>query len=144
MATTAAWVTSTAPLAKKLHIKPGYRVLLVNAPDGYRARLDPLPDGATVVATVGSGEPFDVVHLFVRTKADLDRDGPAAIAAVKPGGLLWISYPKRAAKVPTDLTRDHGWQSVTESGWKGVAQVAIDEVWSATRFRPAEDVGGGD
>ena len=137
----AAWVTSTAPLAKKLHLKPGYRVLLLHAPDGYRARLDPLPDGATVATEAASGEAFDAVHLFVRTKTDLDRDGPAALAAVKPGGLLWISYPKRSSKVETDLTRDVGWQSVTEAGWQAVAQIAIDETWAATRFKPAVEVG---
>ncbi len=52
--------------------------------------------------------------------------------------MLWISYPERRSKVLTDLTRDVGWQSVTDAGFEGVAQVAIDETWSATRFRPAE------
>ena len=137
----AAWVTSTAPLATKLHLKPGHRVLLVNAPAGYPERLDPLPDGAKVSTAAAPGETFDAVQLFVRTKAELDREAVAAIKAVMPGGLLWISYPKRSSKVDTDLTRDIGWQTLTEAGWTGVAQVAIDDVWSATRFRPAADVG---
>ncbi len=58
--------------------------------------------------------------------------------ALKSGGILWISYPKRSAKLPTDLTRDEGWDVITQAGFRGVRQVSIDEVWSAVRFRPLE------
>lgn len=52
-----------------------------------------------------------------------------------------MSYPKKSSKVKTDLTRDIGWDVVTDVGWTGIAQVSIDDTWSATRFRPADDVG---
>lgn len=64
-----------------------------------------------------------------------------AIASVRPGGLLWISYPKRSAKVETDMTRDIGWETIDAAGWQGVTQIAIDATWSALRFRPAAEVG---
>jgi hypothetical protein len=131
-------VRMDAALIKKLQIKPGYRVLVLNAPDGYLERLTPLPEGATVTHAPGGG--FDVVHAFAGNQAELNKIAPIAIAAVKPGGVLWFSYPKQSAKVATDITRDRGWELVTGAGLRGVTQIAIDDTWSALRFRPATDV----
>ena len=123
------------PLVKKLVIKPHYSMLLLNAPEGYREQLGTLPEGVEVF-TQGKG-PFDVVHLFVQQKAELEDKAPAAIGAVKPDGLLWISYPKKTSKVSSDLSRDVMWQVVIKFGWQAVTQISIDDVWSALRFRPA-------
>ena len=128
---------STSPLVKKLLIKPGQRIAVLNAPRGYLDRLAPLPLDVDCVETP-DGTLRDVVHLFVRDRAELERLGPAALTAAKRNGVLWISYPKRSSRVATDLTRDIGWELTTGAGFEGVAQVAIDETWSATRFRPAE------
>ena len=133
---------SSSPLAKKLHLKPGYKLLLLNVPQQYPQRLEPLPDGLTVSRSPGgSAAAFDAVHLFVSDRAELTRHWPAAARALKPGGLMWVSYPKKSSKVKTDLTRDDGWDVVTDDGWDGVAMVAVDDVWSALRFRPSADVG---
>jgi hypothetical protein len=122
-----------------MHIKPGRRLLLLNAPDGYLSQLQPLPEGVELIqAPEGTVE---AVHLFVKDRAELEQHAATAINAVKPGGLLWMSYPKKSSKVKTDLTRDIGWDVVTDVGWTGIAQVSIDDTWSAIRFRPAEDVG---
>lgn len=126
------------PLHKKLGLKAGHRALLLNPPPGYPALLEPVPEGVEL-ATAPNG-PFDLVHLFVREKAEIDRFASIAMAATKPGGTLRISYPKRSPKVPTDVTRDVGWEAVDTAGWLGVAQISIDEVWSALRFRPAADI----
>ena len=126
------------PLAKKLQIKTGYRVLLVNQPDGFRTRLDPLPDGVDVVEK--SGNDFDAVLLFVSTVADLERNAVSTMANLKPGGVFWISYPKRSSGVETDITRDAGWDALRKAGWRPVTQVSIDDTWSALRFRPTADV----
>lgn len=127
-----------AALAKKLRILPGNRLLLLNAPDGYSATLA-LPEGVTVETDPAGA--YDVVQLFARTLADVDRDLPAAIAATRPRGMLWIAWPKKTAKLPTDLTRDTLWPRVHETGWNGVAAISIDETWSALRFRPNDEVG---
>ncbi len=127
-----------SPLAKKLRIKPGYRVALLNAPSGYRAQLSPLPERVEVAKTTAGDS--DLVHLFVSSKADVDRRVPSAIGALKQGGVLWISYPKRSAKVATDITRDIGWDALRSAGWRPVSQVSIDDTWSALRFRPVTDV----
>ena len=123
------------PLVKKLVIKPHYRMLLLNAPEGYHEQLGTLPEGVEVF-THGKG-PFDVVHLFVQQRAELEDQAPAAIEAVKPDGLLWISYPKKTSKVASDLSREVMRETVINFGWQTVTQISIDEVWSALRFRPA-------
>ena len=127
-----------ATLAKKLRILPGNRLLLLRAPDSYRATLA-LPEGV-IVESDPSGV-YDVVQLFARTLADVDRDLPTAIAAIRPRGMLWIAWPKKTTRLPTDLTRDTLWPHVHEAGWSGVAAIAIDETWSALRFRPNDEVG---
>jgi hypothetical protein len=122
-----------------LLIRAGSRVLFLNAPEGFETSLGPVPEGVDVLHTLGGR--FDVVHLFVRSRADLERDAATALKSVRPGGVLWISYPKRSSNVETDLTRDIGWELITAAGWEAVTQVAVDDVWSALRFRPASEVG---
>ncbi len=129
----------TSALASKLRLQPGHRVLLLNAPEGYLERLQPLPDGVEL-ADSGGGK-FDFVHLFARNSSDLAWMARQAVEAIKYDGLLWVSYPKKSAKVETDLHRDIQWQAFEEAGLRPVTQVAIDDVWSALRFRPAELVG---
>lgn len=126
------------PLAKKLLIKPGARILVLNAPEGYGAQLEPLPEGAEV--SIRPEGAFDVVQLFARNKAELEAHAPAALAALGPKGILWISYPKGSSKKQTDLTRDAGWDILAAAGLDIVAQVSIDDTWSAGRFKAAETV----
>ena len=127
------------PLAKKLLIKPGYRALLLNVPQGYREQLNLLPEGVQV-SDEASGS-FDLAHLFVTNRAELESRAPSAMKAVKPGGALWVSYPKQNSKVKTDITRDAGWDVFAKVGWRPVSLVSIDDVWSALRFRPLAEVG---
>ena len=123
------------PLTKKLVIKPNYRILLLNAPQGYLDNLGTLPAGVTL-STHGEG-PFDLVQLFVHQRAELESKAPTAIQALKPDGLLWLSYPKKTSKVPSDLSREVMWEVLQKFGWQAVTQISIDEIWSALRFRPA-------
>jgi hypothetical protein len=125
-------------LMKKLLIKPGDRVLLLNAPPGYQERLIPLPDGGELATAVSDDAFFDLVQLFVRDQAEVEQHAATAMRSVKPGGVLWISYPKQGSGVPTDLTRDNGWDAIRGAGWIGVSMISIDDVWSAMRFRPRE------
>jgi hypothetical protein len=74
------------PLAKKLLIKPGNRLLVLNRPADWLERLGPLPDGVEVAD--GPGDPADVVHLFVARKDEGDAHAPAAMAATRPSGVL--------------------------------------------------------
>lgn len=122
-------------LAKKLLIRPGTRVLALNAPKHYRSLLEPLPEDVELSESPAPGA-YDVVHAFVANRADLDRLGPQALQAAKPDAVVWLSYPKQASKVPTDISRDVGWETITEAGWRPVTQISVDDVWSALRWRP--------
>ena len=130
---------TTRPLTERLNLTGQLRALIMNAPKGYRTLLGPLPPDITV-NTKPSGK-YDFVHLFVNNREELARIGPDAMKAVKPMAIFWVSYPKKTAKTDTDMSRDEGWEVVTDAGFETVAQVAVDDVWSALRFRPAAEVG---
>jgi hypothetical protein len=129
-------------LIKKLGIKPKQRVLILNAPEGYTEQLNSLlPADVELVTTPTTDANFDVVHQFVRNKTEVEKDTPMSIHLVKPGGLLWISYPKQSSKVTTDINRNVLWKIFPDSDWRPVTQISIDDVWSALRFRPKSEVG---
>ncbi len=127
-------------LLKKLQVKPGRTVLLLNPPPGYRERLLPLPEGAALLADGAPQTGADIVQVFVHRQTDVETLAHRGMAALKPGGILWLTYPKRSKTVQTDINRDTGWDSVTAAGWLPVTQIAVDETWSALRFRPGGEI----
>ena len=128
-------------LAQKLRILGGSRVALLNAPEGYTLTLDPLPGGAEVtVIAADSSEQYDVTLLFARDHSELERLAPAAIAATRDGGVLWIAWPKGGDKAKGAITRDTLWPVMAALGWGPVSNVALDETWSALRLRPEVEV----
>jgi hypothetical protein len=86
---------------------------------------------------VASGADLDFVQLFVRDVAELERLAPQAIGSLKPDGLLWICFRKGGRKAGSDLSRDVLWRLMEPRGLVGVTLVAIDDEWSAMRFRPS-------
>jgi hypothetical protein len=128
-------------LVKKLGIKPGHKLLILNALDRYLKLLGALPEGVEVKTDAKDAKgAFDGVQLFVYSKADVDRLAPAAIKAVKAGGMVWIAYPKKSSKIKTDINRDSGWDAVHKVGMEGIALISIDDTWSAMRFRPSSEI----
>lgn len=128
------------PLYKKLGIKPGYSVLVLGAPEGYAERLGELPEGVNLLDKAPREGRVDVVHAFVRDAAELRKVAPEAIDALKPGGLLWFSYPKKSSKLNTDLDRDSSWAPLTDAGLRIVTAISVDDTWTGLRFRPVSDV----
>jgi hypothetical protein len=126
-------------LAKKLLIKAGMRGVVLNAPSGYAAMLESLPDGFDLRDKAVPG--LDFVQVFIRDRGELDRLAPEAVNSVKPDGLLWVCYLKGGKKAGTDLNRDSLWEAMAPYGVTGVSLVALDAAWSAMRFRPADKVG---
>jgi hypothetical protein len=114
---------STKPLWQKLHVKGGF-VRSMNVPAGYEDVFAGSP------AQPASGN-ADTVHLWVNDHAELDAHLATALGAVNEGGMLLISYPKGRA----DIHRDTLWKAVGNEGWEGVALVAVDDTWSAMRFK---------
>jgi hypothetical protein len=135
--------TGFSPMAKKLRLAADHSVAILNAPPNYPASLKPGP------SAIDSGlEPkraYDVVQLFVKDADELRRLGPAAIRAVKPEGLLWITYPKGGVtRGATDLPATPWWikrdvlgEITSVSGYKPVAFVSVDDRWTALRFKRA-------
>jgi hypothetical protein len=130
-----------SPAAKKLRLAAGHKVAILNAPAGYLERLSPGP--ADIRTELQGSRDFDAVQLFVNTADELRRLGPPAIAAVKAGGLLWITYPKGGATHgATDLPSTPWWtqrdvlgEITSVTGYKPVAFVAIDGDYTALRFK---------
>lgn len=123
---------SGKPLAGKLGLRPGSRVLTVAAPRDYRRLLGEFPDGVRFSAR-GAG-PYDLVHLFVTTRAGLAARLPALTGRVTPAGAIWVSWPKRAAKVPTDVTEDTVRGIALPLGLVDVKVCAVNEVWSGLKL----------
>jgi hypothetical protein len=122
------------PLAKKMKLKAGQRVAFVNAPGNYVETLRPLPAGVEVVESLDGV--FDWIQIFVKNQAELAALLPQVIAALKPTGLLWFSFPKGTSKIQTDLTRDKGWEVLEPLDLKWVNLVSVDDTWSAFAVRP--------
>ena len=122
----------TKRVLEKLHFKPGYRAIVLNAPGSYKPILSALPDGVELADTLDGS--FDFIHVFAIQKAELDQRVPAIKSAMKSISLLWVSYPK-GKSIPTDLNRDILARELMKMGLQAVAQVAIDDVWSALRFK---------
>jgi len=126
---------SGTPLAKKLGIAEGSTVLLVGAPPGFEAELDPIPGGAELVADGRA----DLAVLFATRRADLAARFPAIAERLPPAGALWVAWPKKArpkgsVKVPTDLTEDVLREVVLPLGWVDVKVCAVTGVWSGLKF----------
>jgi len=123
-----------SPLAKKLQVKPGKHWLLFNAPANYLTLLEPLPDGATVSYEAQGS--FDGVQLFVKNSKELEETLKVVIPTLKSETVSWVIYPKKNSGIETDLTMMGSWSSPADHGLEPVASAAVDDTWTALRFRP--------
>jgi len=125
-----------ASIVTKLHIKPGVKLALLNAPVRQAKMFSDVADECSVSRSA-TGKP-DVVLLFVSTMKELDRKFPAALRLAKDDVPLWIGYPKQTGAVKSDLSRDRVWEHVSASGVRPVSIVALDNTWSLLRVRRKE------
>ena len=123
---------SGTPLTKKLGIKEGFRVSLVGAPERFREELSDLPAGVTFVTSVAAQ--LDVILFFVKSQTELTRNFPRLAAKLKPNGMLWIAWPKKASGVATDLADYNVRQIGLDAGLVDVKVCAVNEVWSGLKF----------
>jgi hypothetical protein len=123
---------SGTPLPRKLGIKPGARLGLIGAPDGFESLLEGLPDDVAVRRAARG--PLDVIVAFFIDRAALDRRLPALTTALASDGGLWIAWPKRSSGVATDLTEGAVRELGLATGLVDNKVCAIDEVWSGLRF----------
>jgi hypothetical protein len=123
---------STTPLAQKLGLKPGMRAFVADMPDSVRAEIDPDAIGLETLAAPCTG--IDVAHIFVTRRADLEREVAALRQLIAPGGFIWVSWPKTASKVATDITEDTIREVALPTGLVDVKVCAVDAVWSGLKL----------
>ncbi len=125
------------PVWAKLNYKGHAPVLALNAPDSFRPRLADL-GSVRVDRRPAAGAVYPFALVFVTACADVAALAPPVAAAMGSDAVLWFAYPKKTSRIYTsDLSRDVGWQPLGDLGFEAVRQVAIDDDWSALRFRPA-------
>ena len=122
-------------LTKKLQLKPNHNLLLLNAPEAFARALSAEGYTYTRAEEAPAVGTYDAVQLFVQSIEELEKLGSQAVAMLKPEGMLWIAYPKKSSGIKTNLNRDNGWAPITALGYAGVRQIAIDDTWSALRFK---------
>ncbi|HZF79754.1 MAG TPA: DUF3052 family protein [Rubrivivax sp.] len=123
---------SGTALAAKLGIGAGSRVHLMRAPAEWADWLTPLPEG--VVFADEPDADTDLVHLFVVRQGDLARELSALRGSLRPDAALWVSWPKKAAKVPTDVTEDRIRELALPLGFVDVKVCAVSSVWSGLKL----------
>ena len=124
---------SKTPLPKKLGVKAGLRITVIDPPEGFvEEGLGALPDGARLGASLDA--PADLAIAFVLELARLVELLPGLEAATRPDGAFWIAWPKKASKVPTDVTEDRVREVALPRGNVDVKVCAIDPTWSGLRL----------
>ena len=123
---------SKTPLAQKLGIKAGTRVVALNAPPGYRKWLAPLPAGVSFTDKANAGADF--VHLFVTERRTLEKELKRLRKLLADAGTLWISWPKKSSGVATDITEDVIREVCLPLGFVDVKVCAVDETWSGLKL----------
>lgn len=123
---------SATPLAKKLGIKEGSRVALVNAPKDFPSQLDDLPDDVKFLKPASKS--LDLILFFVLSERILARDFAKLADRLTVNGMMWIAWPKKSAAVATDLSFDRVQRIGLDAGLVDVKICAIDETWSGLKF----------
>ncbi|MBB6130405.1 YdeI/OmpD-associated family protein [Mucilaginibacter lappiensis] len=125
-------------LAKKLQMKPRTRWLLHNAPANYLESLEPLPDDVEIVHNTRGT--FNGIQLFVTNSAELTNELKVIVPLLKVDTVFWIIYPKKNSGITTDLEMMSSWDAPAQYSIRPVASAAVNEVWTALRFRPVDKV----
>ena len=131
---------SSRTLSDKLGIKPGTAVILLGGPPDYAAMLGELPPGATIRTRLPAEARF--IHQFVRRRTDLADAFPRAARVLADDGMLWISWPKKASKLPTDLTEDVVRAIGLPLGLVDVKVCAVNDTWSGLKFVRRKELRG--
>jgi hypothetical protein len=123
---------SGTPLADKLGIKTASHVLLIDAPDGLERLVEPLPPGVVFERTAGPA--VDIAHVFVTDKWQLVRHLAALRKKLEPHAAVWVSWPKKSARVATTVTEDVVREVALPLGFVDIKVCAVDERWSGLKL----------
>lgn len=123
---------SKRSLVDKLGIKPGFRVSILKAPTGYTKTLGPMPSGVQVLAKPKL--PMDFVHFFAKSRVEYEKKFNALKKSLAQDGMLWISWPKGASKVSTDMNEHVVRDFALKNGMVDIKVCAVDEAWSGLKL----------
>ena len=123
---------SGTPLPCKLGIRAGFAVHVKDAPPDYLKLLEPLPEGVTFVSRISSTT--DLVHVFSARKSELTELLRTCRSTLRPMAVLWVSWPKKSAMVPTDITEDTVCELALALGFVDVKVCAVTGVWSGLKL----------
>lgn len=124
---------SGTPLVKKLGIKSGFSMIAVNQPDYYYKILKDLPEDVHQL-DIRSGKKADFIHLFVKEKKMLEKFFPKLKDKLVTNGMLWVSWPKKSSKVPTDVDESLVRKTGLDHGLVDTKICAVNEIWSGLKF----------
>jgi len=122
-------------ISQKLRIKENDTLLTINSPSNFKRELQGLPAGVKII---DSGKDYNQVHWFVYNRTQMEKEMSKVMKLLKEGVIVWVYYPKGASKIPTDLTRDKGWDCLLAEGNKltWISLISFDDTWSVFGFRP--------
>jgi hypothetical protein len=123
---------SGTPLAKKLGIKPGFHIFVDSGPVDYVKLLEPLPDDVSLVPRPARN--LDMIHLFTKQARELKTKLPRYMQTIVGNGMIWVSWPKKTAKIETDVTEDVIRDIALPLGLVDTKVCAVDDVWSGLRL----------
>ncbi len=123
---------SGTPLVQKLGIKPGYKMCVIDPPDNYWDLLGELPENVSV-RELGEAM-FDFIHVFARDRSQLEAQMPTLRDRIIPNGMIWVSWPKKASKVATDLSENVVRDLALKNWLVDVKVAAVDGTWSGLKL----------
>jgi hypothetical protein len=130
---------SMTPLFKKLNYKKGQSIVCLNAPDSFQPALDEMRTDAPIIQNEAAITAVQFALVFATKQAEVDHYASALVPKLEGDAVLWFCYPKGTSKkYKCEFNRDNGWKILGNLGLEGVRMVAIDEDWSALRFRKTQ------
>jgi hypothetical protein len=128
------------PVFKKLNLKDHAEVVVLDAPESFEDEVATL-EGRRVVRDLSEAREATFVIAFVTNQDDVDRHAVAVTERAAGDAVVWFAYPKGSSKrYRSEINRDRGWERLGAAGFEPVRQVAVDEDWSALRFRRVEHI----
>ncbi|MBV7336313.1 DUF3052 domain-containing protein [Chloroflexi bacterium TSY] len=123
---------SGTPLFKKLGIKNGFKIYVKNAPQNYEALIAPIPDQVKILNRLSKD--IDLIHFFTTSKNELCSNIDTMMSRIKLDGMIWVSWPKKSSKVPTDMTEDVIREVILPLGLVDTKVCAVDDIWSGLKL----------
>jgi hypothetical protein len=123
-------------ILEKLNYKGQKRISILNAEESFLNSISSDLIDVTVDKKIDPRYPYEFIIIFVKSVSEVEQIAPVTIHNLMADGVLWFCYPKKTSpRFNSEIDRDHGWKVLNDSGLFGIRLVAIDEDWSALRFR---------